>query len=183
METFVPTMEIEHKEAFVFESLKSMKEVLKGESISLDSYLVPKDMLVSVNKVTKLQKESLMKSILAFNGMLCRIAEGDVRMGPFTVYIIVGNLKGFGDITAEAKLAAELSLFYQNHTDFRAVSVKLILIKIRNSGAELLETVHEDATPKVLLGYSAHNVMGVVRVMALWVRSCRRGCRLSRLSQ
>ena len=165
--------------------LPDMNDLLERESVSLDRYLVPENLKMPGKKVREEQKQELRDKVAAFNGMLHRIAGKKIRGGPFAVHIVVGDLKGFGDITAGAKLAAELSVFYQKYPEWEGVSVKLILHKIRNlsglggsdeeianiqriaegiiggSGAELSEADDEGGNPLIRLGYPAHNVGGV----------------------
>lgn len=165
--------------------LQDVNDLLERESVSLDRYLVPEDLKMPGKKVREGQKQELRDKVAAFNGMLHRIAGKKIRGGPFAVHIVVGDLKGFGDITAGAKLAAELSVFYQKYPEWKGVSVKLILHKISNlsglegsnreianiqriaegiiggSGAELSEADDEGGIPLIKLGYPAHNVGGV----------------------
>lgn len=167
------------------ETLPDMNDLLERESVSLDRYLVPENLKMPGKKVREKQKQELRGKVAAFNDMLHRIAGKKIRGGPFAVHIVVGDLKGFGDITAGAKLAAELSLFYQKYPEWEGVSIKLILHKIRNlsglersteeianiqriaegiiggSGAELSEADDEGGIPLIKLGYPAHNVGGV----------------------
>ncbi|MBD5483038.1 MAG: hypothetical protein HDR15_11060 [Lachnospiraceae bacterium] len=165
--------------------LQDMNDLLERESVSLDSYLVPEKLKMPGKKVTKEQRQELLGKVAAFNDMLRRIAGNKIRVGPFAVHIVVGDLKGFGDITAGAKLVAELSMFYRKYPEWENVSVKLILHKIRNlsgleknneeianiqriaegiiggSGAKLSEADDEEGIPLIKLGYPAHNVGGV----------------------
>ncbi len=155
-------------------------------SVRLADYKVPADLKMPQKKAGAAQRAERAHKVTAFNAMLERIAQNKVWSGPFTVHIVVGDLKGFGDITAGAKLAAELSAFYKEHEAWRDASVKLILMKLNmlkgvkgkeaeaesirgitrsilaDSGAELLEEGSGDAElPVVSLGYPAHNVAQV----------------------
>ncbi len=187
-EVTASALEIENKESMMPkepEPLSDMNDLLKREHVRLDRYLVPDNLKMSGKKVREEQKQELRDKVGAFNGMLHRIAGKKIRGGPFAVHIVVGDLKGFGDITAGAKLAAELSVFYQKYPEWKGVSVKLILQKISNlrglggsseeianiqriaegiiggSGAELSEEDDEGGIPLISLGYPAHNVGGV----------------------
>lgn len=155
-------------------------------SVRLADYKVPADLKMPQKKAGAAQRIERAHKVTAFNAMLERIAQNKVWSGPFTVHIVVGDLKGFGDITAGAKLAAELSAFYKEHEAWRDASVKLILMKLNmlkgvkgkeaeaesirgitrsilaDSGAELLEEGSGDAElPEVSLGYPTHNVAQV----------------------
>lgn len=155
-------------------------------SVRLADYKVPADLEMPKKKVDAVQKKERARKAGAFNAMLEKIEQNNVWSGPFIVHIVVGDLKGFGDITAGAKLAAELSAFYKKYKVWQGVSVKLILMKLdmlrgvkgkeaeaekirditgsilTGSGAELLEEYRGDADlPVVSLGYPAHNVAKV----------------------
>ncbi|MBD5468161.1 MAG: hypothetical protein HDR21_08450 [Lachnospiraceae bacterium] len=71
--------------------LPDMNDLLEREAVSLDRYVVPENLKMPGKKI---------------------------RGGPFAVHIVVGDLKGFGEITAGAKLAAELSLFYRKYPEW-----------------------------------------------------------------
>lgn len=155
-------------------------------SVRLADYKVPADLKMPKKKPGAGQKAERAQKVTAFNAMLEKIEQNNVWSGPFIVHIVVGDLKGFGDITAGAKLAAELSAFYKKYKVWQGVSVKLILMKLdmlrgvkgkeaeaekirditgsilTGSGAELLEGYRGDADlPVVSLGYPAHNVAKV----------------------
>lgn len=100
-------------------SSRTMNTLLLAHAASVRDYLAPE---VGVKKIAE--------RAIGFNDELLRLANNPVFGEPFTVTINVGDLKGFGDIAAGAKLARELKDFYARFEEWQKVSVELYLHKL-----------------------------------------------------
>ena len=155
----------------------TMGELLTSEEVSLDSYLAP----LGKKKDLKGDNKIIIDKIPAFNEMLEALAKEEIYKKPFTVTINVGDLEGYGDISAGAKLAKKLKQFVSQFEEWKNVTVKLYLNKIDNlkgkdeqikrikdlvkgiigdSGVHVKDSNEELVKNEVQIAYPAHNEGG-----------------------
>lgn len=150
-----------------------MTDALGRLGVDLERYEVP----------DKVGGKKVEKSVQRFNQILQELGAVRPYKQPFAVTIVVGDLKGNGDVAAGAKLAAALKRFYAGIEEWRDVSVRLYLAKVKNlekqpeeadkvkalarslmadSGAVLEHDVGEEAlqVPEVSFAYPVGGVGG-----------------------
>lgn len=101
-----------------FETMLGLVKAFHGD---LAKYKIPAD-LAGYNKARGV--------IERFNVMLDELGALTPHRKPFNLTILVGNLDGFGDISAGAKLARELRAAFDRIVEWRTVNVKLYLQKV-----------------------------------------------------
>lgn len=103
-------------------------KVRKGSSITMED--IAKNHGYSMEKYKAIPDPKKQDIVDKFNGRLQEISSLSPVEGPFTVYIVVGELGGFGDISAGAKLAVALDRFYRQYKKWEGVKVQLKLVKL-----------------------------------------------------
>jgi hypothetical protein len=101
----------------------TMGELLMLDGVSVEDYLAP-------TRIKGAAKKDMPDKIGKFNAILDQMFAEPIHSKPFTVRIRVGDLKGFGDVTAGAKLAKELKNFYDRFKGWKDVTLQLYLHKV-----------------------------------------------------
>jgi hypothetical protein len=112
------------------EGMGTMADLLHALSADVHRYMAPTGP-ESYDRVKK-DYARVKKDVDRFNGILVDLAKTELWRGPFNVTVMVGDLKGFGDVTAGAKLARALKAFFGTIAEWRDVNVRLYLDKVAN---------------------------------------------------
>lgn len=163
-----------------FGTAETIDKLLELDGVSVDDYKAP-------DKIKGASKSGMPGKIENFNTMLDTMFQERIYSEPFIVRISVGDLKGFGDVTAGAKLAKELKDFYDRFKGWKKVTLQLYLQKVetlrddedeggmgklkamveRIIGGARVQLVNFEETPlepDVTVSYPAHNMRGDVGV-------------------
>lgn len=115
---------------------ENMEAMLAGTVHALEKYTIPESLIPKPSAASEAM--ALRQRMFDFNTALLTMARTAFFKKAFTLTINVGDLDGFGDIAAAAKLATELSAFYRSIEHWREVNLRLYLIKLDKLGEKAL---------------------------------------------